>query len=117
MSDDLDREHREMETASSRGETSSPLEGDSSRCAPEHGLRERASGDEPPSRDTRPDRATRFIETTRGILSYSEIAPLLAEQVLVVESRIYRGDFSTPRKVPDMGTFFLPFTPIASILK
>jgi hypothetical protein len=94
MNRDLDREHREMETASSRRETSSPLEGDSSRCGPEHGLRERASGDEPPSRDTRPDRATRFIETTRGILSYSEIAPLLAEQVLVVESRIYRGDFS-----------------------
>ena len=117
MNRDLDREHREMETASSRRETSSPLEGDSSRCGPEHGLRERASGDEPPSRDTRPDRATRFIETTRGILSYSEIAPLLAEQVLVVESRIYRGDFSTTRKVPDMGTFFLPFTPIASILK
>jgi CRISPR-associated endonuclease/helicase Cas3 len=95
MSDDLDREHREMEAASSRGETSPSLEGDSSRCGPEHGLRERASGDEPPSRDTRPDRATRFIETTRGILSYSEIAPLLAEQVLVVESRIYRGDFSS----------------------
>jgi len=94
MNDDLDRKHREMETTSSRRETSSPLEGDSSRCGPEHGLRERASGDEPPSRDTRPDRATRFIETTRGILSYSEIAPLLAEQVLVVESRIYRGDFS-----------------------
>ena len=94
MTDDLDRKHREMEAASSRGETSPSLEGDSSRCGPEHGLRERASGDEPPSRDTRPDRATRFIETTRGILSYSEIAPLLAEQVLVVESRIYRGDFS-----------------------
>jgi hypothetical protein len=33
------------------------------------------------------------------------------------ESRIYRADFSTPRKVPYLGTFFLPFTPIASILK
>ena len=60
MSRDLDREHREMETASSRRETSSPLEVDSSRCGPEHGLRERTSGDEPPARDTRPDRATRF---------------------------------------------------------
>jgi len=60
MSDDLDREHREMEKATSRRETSSPLEVDSSRCGPEHGLRERTSGDEPPARDTRPDRATRF---------------------------------------------------------
>ena len=117
MNRDLDRKNREVETASSRRETSSPLEGDSSRCGPEHGLRKGAGRNEPSPRDTRPDRATRFIETTRGILSYSEIAPLLAEQVLVVESRIYRGDFSTPRKVPDMGTFFLPFTPIASILK
>jgi len=99
MFDDLDRKHREMETAASRRETSSSLEGDSSRCGPEHGLRAGSGGDEPPSRDTRPDRATRFIETTRGILSYSEIAPLLAE------------------KVPFLGTFFLPFTPNASILK
>ncbi len=117
MSDDLDRKHREMETAASRRETSSPLGGDSSRCGPEHGFRERTSGDEPPSHNTRPDRATRFIETTRGILSYSEIAPLLAEQVLIVESRIYRGDFSNSSKVPDMGTIFLPFTSNASILK
>jgi len=99
MSDDLDRKHREMETAASRRETSSPLEGDSSRCSPEHGLREGAGRNEPSPRDTRPDRATRFIETTRGILSYSEIAPLPAE------------------KVPVLGTFFLPFTPNASILK
>jgi len=99
MNDDLDRKHREVETASSRRETSSPLEGDSSRCGPEHGLREGAGRNEPSPRDTRPDRATRFIETTRGILSYSEIAPLLAEQV------------------PVLGTFFLPFTSNASILK
>jgi len=72
MNRDLDREHREMETASSRRETSSPLEGDSSRCGPEHGLRERASGDEPPSRDTRPDRATRFdFQTSPRLLSDS----------------------------------------------
>ena len=60
MNRDLDRKHREMETAASRRETSSPLEGDSSRCSPEHGLGAGAGGDEPPSRDTRPDRATRF---------------------------------------------------------
>jgi hypothetical protein len=75
------------------------LGGDSSRCRPEHGLRERTGRDEPPSCDTRQARATRFIETVRGILSYSEIAPLPAE------------------KVPFLGTFFLPFTPNASILK
>ena len=60
MNDDLDQKHREMETALSRRETSSPLEGDSSRCGPENGIREGAHGDEPSSGDTRPDRATRF---------------------------------------------------------
>jgi len=72
MSVDLDRKHREMETAASRRETSSPLEVDSSRCGPEHGLRERASGDEPSARDTRPDRATGFdFQTSPRLLSDS----------------------------------------------
>lgn len=31
---------------------------------------------------TQPPHATRFLETTRGILSYSQLAPLLAERVL-----------------------------------
>ena len=60
MNDDLDQKHREMETALSRRDTSSPLEGDSSRCGTENGIREGARGDEPSSRDTRQDRATRF---------------------------------------------------------
>lgn len=67
--------------------------GDSSGRRPEHGIRERTGGVEPTSRDTRPDRATRFIETSHGILSYSEIAPLLAERVLLVETSIYCGKF------------------------
>lgn len=35
-----------------------------------------------------PDPSTRWIETSRGILSYSELAPLLAERVLRVQERI-----------------------------
>jgi CRISPR-associated endonuclease/helicase Cas3 len=31
---------------------------------------------------TQPPHATRFVETTRGILSYAQLAPLLAERVL-----------------------------------
>ncbi len=37
---------------------------------------------------TRPPHATRFIETTRGILSYSQLAPLLAERVLKIQQDI-----------------------------
>ncbi len=35
-----------------------------------------------------PQSSTRWLETSRGILSYSELAPLLAERVLRVQERI-----------------------------
>lgn len=37
---------------------------------------------------TQPPHATRFVETTRGILSYAQLAPLLAERVLRVQEDI-----------------------------
>src|SRR5437016_13174234 len=37
---------------------------------------------------TQPPEATRFIETARGGLSYSQLAPLLAERVLKVQQDI-----------------------------
>lgn len=37
---------------------------------------------------TQPPHATRFVETTQGILSYSQLAPLLAERVLRVQEDI-----------------------------
>ena len=37
---------------------------------------------------TPPHGATRFVETTRGILSYSQLAPLLAERAIA------SGDFA-----------------------
>ena len=50
--------------------------------------------------------ATRFIETTRGLLSYSHIAPLLAERVLDVERSIASGLFSAQ---PLAGEMILQF--------
>lgn len=43
---------------------------------------------------TPPGGATRFIQTTRGLLSYSQLAPLLAERVLRVEAAIASGAFA-----------------------
>jgi CRISPR-associated endonuclease/helicase Cas3 len=43
---------------------------------------------------TPPDNATRYIETTRGVLTYSQIAPILAEKVLGVERLIESGAYS-----------------------
>ncbi len=44
---------------------------------------------------TQPPHATRFVETTRGILSYAQLAPLLAERVLRVLEDIEDGSFAT----------------------
>jgi CRISPR-associated endonuclease/helicase Cas3 len=44
---------------------------------------------------TQPPHATRFVETTRGILSYAQLAPLLAERVLRVLQDIEDGVFAT----------------------
>ncbi len=73
MADELERKHSEMAPTSGRRETPTPLGSHSHGCSPEHGVREGTCGDQPTSRNTRPDRATRFVETTRGILSYSEL--------------------------------------------
>ena len=49
---------------------------------------------------TQPPHATRFVETTRGILSYAQLAPLLAEGVLRVLQDIEDGIF-TPRPLDE----------------
>ena len=44
-----------------------------------------------------PGTATRWIETSRGVLSYSQLAPLLAERVLRVQERVEAGEFDGAR--------------------
>ncbi|MDA1275507.1 MAG: Fic family protein [Verrucomicrobia bacterium] len=51
---------------------------------------------------TPPEGATRFVETTRGLLSYSQLAPLLAERVLEVERSIAERRFHTEPFGPDL---------------
>ena len=46
---------------------------------------------------TPPGSATRWIETSRGVLSYAQLAPLLAERVLRVQERIEAGEFDAAR--------------------
>lgn len=46
-------------------------------------------------RDSLEDGSTRWIETSRGILSISQIAPLIAQSVLQVSANIARGQFSS----------------------
>jgi CRISPR-associated endonuclease/helicase Cas3 len=51
---------------------------------------------------TPPGGATRFIQTTRGLLSFSQLAPLLAEQVLRVERLIAAGAFAAQSLDPEL---------------
>ena len=43
---------------------------------------------------TQPPHATRYVETTRGILSYAQLAPLLAERVLRVLQDIEEAHYA-----------------------
>ena len=83
---ELAEHHRPLAETSAAGQSSPPLGNGSRAGGAEHGLRGRAGEPANPSRDTRPERATRFIETTRGVLSYSQLAPLLAGQVVAVQA-------------------------------
>ena len=82
-----------MEGLTPRAQDAAPLGGHTVECGSQHGLREGASGSGSAPRDTRPDRATRFVETTLGTLSYTELAPLLGERVVRLEESIQAGAY------------------------
>lgn len=94
MPHELDPSHQPVARPDADGKTPPSLGRDPLGRGPEHGLRAGAGGVEHPPRDTRPDRATRYLETTRGLLSYSEVAPLLGERVLRVEQALYAAAFA-----------------------
>ena len=54
-----------------------------------------------------PHGATRFVETTRGVLSYSQLAPILAERVLVIGRVTASGEFEDLAITPK----FIDLTP------
>ncbi|CAN5900226.1 hypothetical protein BH11VER1_BH11VER1_11160 [soil metagenome] len=94
MSDELQGKHQPMEGIDAGAQAAAPLGSYTPGCGAEHGLREGACADGDDSRDTRPDRATRYVETALGILSYSELAPHLAERVAKVEAALLAEEFS-----------------------
>jgi CRISPR-associated endonuclease/helicase Cas3 len=51
---------------------------------------------------TPPSGATRYVQTSRGLLSYSQLAPLLAEQVLRVERGIAAASFAAQPLSPEL---------------
>jgi CRISPR-associated endonuclease/helicase Cas3 len=87
------RSHSPMEGPDTGAQNATPLGCHSPECGPQHGLRARTGGHPDDSRDTRPDRATRFVETAFGILSYTELAPLLGERVTRLEESVQAEEF------------------------
>jgi CRISPR-associated endonuclease/helicase Cas3 len=94
MKDEMDGASDGVAPPSCGGETAASLGGDSLGRGPEHGLRAGARGHRVDAKAPRPDRNTRYLDTAKGIISYTEVAPLLAEQVLRLEAKIYAGAFA-----------------------
>ena len=51
---------------------------------------------------TPPGGATRYLQTSRGLLSYSQLAPLLAVEVLRIEREIASGTFAAQALSPEL---------------
>ncbi len=91
----LDRGDRTLAQSAGGRASSSPPGGDSAPCRQLHGDGGRAGGRGLDPGTTRPPRsATRYVETSLGVLSYSELAPLLAERVANTELAISNRTFA-----------------------
>lgn len=86
---ELAAEHPALAGAPGGAQASDTPGVDPARCGSEYGLREGAGFGGADPRDTRPGNATRFLETARGVRSYAELAPLLAERVALAELALY----------------------------
>ena len=91
--DEQYRSHSQLEGPDTGAQNATPVGSHSPECGSQHGLREGTGGHPDDSRDTRPDRATRFVETAFGILSYSQLAPLLGERVTHLEESVQAEEF------------------------
>jgi len=77
------------------GASAHPPQPDSVERGREHGLRGRAGGVGDAAGGTRPPRdATRYVQTRLGVLSYADLAPHLARNVLALEKKIEDGEYS-----------------------
>lgn len=80
--------HPTLAGAGARGTTPTTAGANSPEGGTEHGVRGRAGTAGLVGSATTPPHATRYIETTLGVLSYAELAPHLADRVAAVEQSI-----------------------------
>ncbi len=76
-------------------QTPSSLGENPGECGGQHGLRGGTCASGADKEEAGSNRYTRYIETARGILSYAELAPLLAENVTEVEADIALGRYGS----------------------
>jgi CRISPR-associated endonuclease/helicase Cas3 len=92
---ELETNHRAVAQTTGGGATTHPLGVYSPQGGPQHGLRGGASGPENAgSRTQAPHHATRYLETSLGILSYAELAPHLSLRVQNLEIEIASGHYA-----------------------
>ena len=102
------RNHSPLEGFDAGAQNATPVGSHSLECGSQHGLREGTGGHPDDSRDTRPDRATRFVETAFGTPSYSQLAPLLGE-------RLYGVQVDADTTVADLATSGMPTKKVRTI--
>jgi CRISPR-associated endonuclease/helicase Cas3 len=96
--DELDRSHRALEEPVAGGTAAKSAGEPAAESGAEHGLRGRAGGSGLPGGRTRPPHAaTRYLDTTLGILSYAELAPHLARRVEQTLYAIRQGELDDRR--------------------
>lgn len=92
---ELDTNHRTVAQTTSGGTAPHPAGSYSSQGGPQHGLRGGAGGsDDAGSRTQTPHHATRYLETSLGILSYAELAQHLSLRVQNLEVEIANGRYA-----------------------
>ena len=101
-SHELAGQHPPLAGTAGGAEAAHPLGGNPGGRGAEHGVRGGAGAGGEIARDTRPDRATRYLDTALGVLSYAQLAPLLADRVVVVEAAIYSGAFQARELADDL---------------
>lgn len=90
---ELDRSHQALAQLVAGGTATARIGESAPQGGTQHGFRGRAGGSgDAGSRTQPPHAATRYVDTTLGILSYAELAPHLARRVELTQYAIRQGE-------------------------
>ncbi len=93
---ELDRSHQALAQPVTGGTAATCAGESAAQGSSQHGLRGRAGGSGNAGRRTQPPHAaTRYVDTTLGILSYAELAPHLARRVEQTQYAIRQGELDS----------------------